>query len=434
MDWNKYLVLSLTFAFEVIFVWLEKFVDWFVTAINMVKEGNGTSQTSSKKSVVIVGGSFSGLAALHELESYGQFEVILIDQREYFEYTPGVLRLFCDPRLFEKMARSLKPPTNGRVLHGKVIDIKNNKISYVSAGGESTHTIGFDYVITATGSTYAHPITASLEESTLGDRQKSWINAHKELQSSKRIIVLGGGAVGVELAAEIVDYFPEKRVTIVDANSTLVPLFSKTTQDYAHNWLSQRSVDLCLGRAIKTWDEKSCEFIDGTILHADLVYLCFGGKANSSYMSSDKHDRQKRIVVNEELQVKGTNIFACGDVSSPPTEGRSQAFHAEVQGIVAARNVIRRETTGAKDMLKYPADICGSQLMPLVYVLSLGRYDGVLCFNQLILTGPLSAVFKWILEYTKVLHMEGKMLGKLIWNFGDSAVLFLSRNLIYPPK
>ena len=48
-----------------------------------------------KPSVVIVGASFAGLWAQRALSS--RFDVTLIDLKDYFEYTPGVLRLVVEP-------------------------------------------------------------------------------------------------------------------------------------------------------------------------------------------------------------------------------------------------------------------------------------------------------------------------------------------------
>ena len=44
----------------------------------------------------------------------------------------------------------------------------------------------------------------------------------KKRIDSKSVLVLGGGAVGTELAAEILCYFPDKKMTIVDAQDHLV--------------------------------------------------------------------------------------------------------------------------------------------------------------------------------------------------------------------
>lgn len=48
-----------------------------------------------KQHVVIVGGGFAGRTALRELRS--EFEVTLIETKEYFEYTPSILRCLVEP-------------------------------------------------------------------------------------------------------------------------------------------------------------------------------------------------------------------------------------------------------------------------------------------------------------------------------------------------
>jgi NADH dehydrogenase FAD-containing subunit len=60
-----------------------------------------------RKTVVIVGGTVSGLAALWELSHHNDlFRIILVDQREYFEFTPGILQLFCEPEYFPNVAKN----------------------------------------------------------------------------------------------------------------------------------------------------------------------------------------------------------------------------------------------------------------------------------------------------------------------------------------
>ena len=48
-----------------------------------------------KKKVVIVGGGFAGSHVAKSLEKY--FDVFLIDTKDYFEFTPGVLRAIVEP-------------------------------------------------------------------------------------------------------------------------------------------------------------------------------------------------------------------------------------------------------------------------------------------------------------------------------------------------
>ena len=48
-----------------------------------------------KRRVLVVGGSFSGGFVARDLKKH--FHVTVVDAKEYFEYTPGVLRAFVKP-------------------------------------------------------------------------------------------------------------------------------------------------------------------------------------------------------------------------------------------------------------------------------------------------------------------------------------------------
>ena len=68
------------------------------------------------KTIVVVGGNFAGLSALKYLKEHnnddGRFKVVLIDQRSYSEYTPGILRLFCVSDEFSDLAQPLPPSSS----------------------------------------------------------------------------------------------------------------------------------------------------------------------------------------------------------------------------------------------------------------------------------------------------------------------------------
>ena len=43
-----------------------------------------------------------------------------------------------------------------------------------------------------------------------------------QIEKSQNVVIVGGGAVGVEFAGEIVDKYPDKQVTIIHSNANLV--------------------------------------------------------------------------------------------------------------------------------------------------------------------------------------------------------------------
>ena len=59
------------------------------------------------KRVAVVGGGFAGLTAARNLASHAGVEVLLCDQRSYFEYTPGILRAWVEPQTHTRLVKPL---------------------------------------------------------------------------------------------------------------------------------------------------------------------------------------------------------------------------------------------------------------------------------------------------------------------------------------
>jgi len=385
------------------------------------------------KTVVVVGGNFGGLAAVHTMAGKAGFRVILIDQREYFEYTPGVLRLFCDPQLFRTMASPTPQGTHEFVL-GTVTSVSLDHVIVSQISG-CTRRIDLDYLILATGADYRQPITPPPSDISLSLRAASWHREAARVRTAESVLILGGGAVGTELAAEIVCHFPRKRVTIVDAQPSLVPLFPRQTTQHVERWFRNRGVELFLGQPLEKWDDCSCTTKDGQVIQADVVFVCFGMRCNSQCISGgDMHGclgPRKEVRVDDYLRIEGRPCaFAVGDVMAHPSGEIKQAYYAEMNGAVAAQNVLRHAR--GKPLLRYPEDFAGASVMPLVYVVSLGRYDGSLGFNRLVINGPFAALMKWFIEWTKMRQMEGRPIGLLIWTIADAITIFLSRTCLKP--
>ena len=440
---------------------------WSVV-FELTKRGD---RSHTKATVIIVGANFAGLTALQKLSKHAnKFRIILMDQRDYFEFTPGVLRLFCEPEHYDNLAKNLsrQGSPSHEFIHGRVTSIVGDEndgswqkvLTYqpvISKGGgtvsmESRHkTLKYDYLILATGATYPSPIWPNQNELTLNNRRQGWKKVHKDLLGAHRILVLGAGAVGVELAAEIVDHYGDsKTVTLVDAGRSLTPMFPRPVSNYARAWFERRRVQLRLGQKLASWNDTSCTFLDGTTIQADVVYNCMGSRPNSDAFNRASKQRTlngnnfvftkgRHVVVGNTLQVQRGpmnygSIFAVGDVAMPPGGGEKQAFQAEIQGKVAAYNVVAlassKDAPHSKKLLRYPQDMSGSDQMPMIFALSLGRYDGIVAFNDLCIPGPLCPIVKWILEYTKVLQMQGRPLGIFIWKVADDITLFLSSTLI----
>ena len=145
------------------------------------------------KKIIVIGGGFAGSYIAKKLEK--KFEVILIDAKEYFEFTPGILRTLVEPEHAKKIQILHKDYLkNCRIILGKVKDIRGN---FVLANKEK---IFFDYLAICAGSGYNAPFKEGV---VIATRAKTLQNHSASLERAKNILIIGGGLVGVELAGEI---------------------------------------------------------------------------------------------------------------------------------------------------------------------------------------------------------------------------------------
>lgn len=71
-----------------------------------------------------------------------------------------------------------------------------------------------------------------------------------QITAAKTVVVVGGGSVGVEVASEVADAFPDKKVTIV-ASGDLLDRMAPSAQQYAEEWMKKHNVEVLTGERIR---------------------------------------------------------------------------------------------------------------------------------------------------------------------------------------
>jgi hypothetical protein len=183
--------------------------------------------------VAVLGGGFAGLTAARTLAKDRRIEVLLIDQRDYFEYTPGILRAWVDPTVHRKLvnpiARLLRskrarfqrvPPGCAASLSEQPTDGGARPLRLVVSpdGGGSAPTVDYecDYAVLATGGEQS-PISddRQLPDGTvLARRKRLGEQVEGVLGKAKSALVVGGGLTGIELAAELAESLGPGAVTL----------------------------------------------------------------------------------------------------------------------------------------------------------------------------------------------------------------------------
>ena len=185
-----------------------------------------------KPSVVIIGAQFAGRRVYAMIKAQRpDWSCVLISDKDYFEYTPAVLRA-----LVTGDSSNVLVPVSPDVMVGTATHVFSNSQQVGSVPGgfvelASGEKLPFDFLVLATGSCYAPPIKpsshlsasaapSSASEVHLIGRRRALAAVAAHVLCADRIVIIGGGAVGVELAAEIAGHYgKKKRVTVLTPSS-----------------------------------------------------------------------------------------------------------------------------------------------------------------------------------------------------------------------
>uniref|UniRef100_A0A8D0G354 Ferroptosis suppressor protein 1 n=1 Tax=Sphenodon punctatus TaxID=8508 RepID=A0A8D0G354_SPHPU len=315
--------------------------------------------------VVIVGGGFGGIAAASQLKSWG-VPFVLVDMRDAFHHNVGALRASVESGFAKKTFIPYSVTFKDSFRQAKVVGIDLPKQQVLlNDGGE----LSFSHLILATGSDGPFPGKFN-KIIDMESAIQTYEDMVKEVQKAPRIIVVGGGSAGVEMAAEIKTDYPAKEVTLIHSRVALADLKEILLRKGVHLLMSERVSNLHTLTLNQFQENLLVRTDKGTEVAADLVIVCSGIKINSSAYSSafgDKLASDGALKINEHLQVEGyDNIYAIGDCAD--LKGPKLAYSAGLHANIAVTNILNSLTQ--KPLKTYRP---GS----LTLLLSMGRNDGV---------------------------------------------------------
>ncbi len=141
----------------------------------------------------------------------------------------------------------------------------------------------------------------------------------------KKVLIVGGGAVGVEFAYIFRMYGSE--VVLVELQRRILPSddIPEDSARYLGRKLRQLGVDIRTKTTVESWEKTEkgirAKLTDGTEVEADFILLAVGRKPNTQDIGLEEVGVELTekgfIKVNEYSQTTVPNIYACGDVTSP---------------------------------------------------------------------------------------------------------------------
>jgi apoptosis-inducing factor 2 len=314
--------------------------------------------------VIVIGGGYAGIAVAKALDDVA--DVVLIEPRDTFVHNVAALRGLVDPdwtdRLFLPYDRLLR---NGRVVRDRAV-----RVDATGATLGSGARIAGDYLVLATGSAYPFPAKVDVDDTaTATARIRA---AHRALAHADRVLLLGAGPVGLELAGEIKAVWADKAVTVLDpAGDLLSGGFTAEFRAEVYRQLDALGVELLLGTSLaeappgRAGEAGTFTAIttSGLSITADLWFRCFGVEPLTGYLSpalAAARLANGYLDVTPQLRLPGhKNVFAIGDITAIPEAKMAKAagLHAEV---VAAN--IRSLIEGDNELADYRPGLPGISL------------------------------------------------------------------------
>ncbi len=240
---------------------------------------------------------------------------------------------------FKKFAQQVGIP----IFYGRGV-LKDKNTVYVE--GEDKK-ITADFILLATGSSTTRVGQLSPDNRRIYDTDQIWdIDAFP-----KRLLIVGGGAVGVEFAYIFRMY--GSQVVLVELKDRLLPsdYIPEESSRYLARKLKKLGVDVRLRTTVENVQEKEGELkvtlSDGSQVDVDIILLGVGRKPNTEGIGLEevgvKKDDRGFVLVNDYCQTSVENIYACGDITSP----LMLAHKAMYEGRVAVSHML-----GDRDMKK----------------------------------------------------------------------------------
>jgi dihydrolipoamide dehydrogenase len=253
--------------------------------------------------------------------------------------------------------RAKKDRVIGRLVGGVELLLKKNGVEWV--GGEATfvnanevgvklkdggtRAIKAKNFIIATG---ARPIELPHLKPD-GQSILTYVEALEIDGPSREFVVIGGGAIGLEMA-EVYAAFGSQ-VTVVEMMPTLLPGFDADLTKAAADSMRKSGIKTLVGTKVASAQKgkdgrwslglESADGKKGDTLTADKVLVSIGLRPNSENLGLEKAgvklDPKGFVIVDDTMRTSAANIYAIGDIV-----GRKLLAHkASREGHIAAENI-----------------------------------------------------------------------------------------------
>ncbi|KAJ5761745.1 uncharacterized protein N7511_005127 [Penicillium nucicola] len=316
------------------------------------------------KNIIVVGGSFVGRTTAQELARVipSTHRVLLAEAHSHFHH------LFTFPRFaivpgqehkafipYSGIFNSAPSPASHGVVQARVLSVKPTHVE-LDRDWQGSKQIPFEFVVLATGTRLSKP--AGMEHD---DKLSSveYLQKHQaEVKASQSIMIVGGGAVGVQMAADLKEYYPDKEVTVVQSRPYVMPSFHPQLHELIKRRFDELGIKLITGSRVTVppngfpndGSTFQVQLTNGTTESTQFVILATGQTPNNQLVKDlESSSSDTESIINPQngfirvrptmqfLNEKYSNLFAVGDIAD--TGAQKAARPGSAQAAVVAKNI-----------------------------------------------------------------------------------------------
>lgn len=273
--------------------------------------------------VVVVGSSVAGVNAVDGLRTSGyQGEVVLVSGEHELPYDRPPLSKQALAGGIDDDAIRLKPAQwyadrgVDLQLGAPAVGLDSRDRKVMVAGSQ---TLGYDGLVIATGCT-PRPLSTGSDGTiftlrTIADCQE----IHKRLEAGRRLVVIGAGFIGLEVAA--VAHSAGMDVTVVEAADVpLTRVVGRQAGEWFRDFHVVRGIDLRCGTTVagittQADGRHTLELADGTKLPADLIVAGVGVTPSSGWLRGSDVAVHDGVLCDSSLATTAPGVVAAGDIA-----------------------------------------------------------------------------------------------------------------------
>lgn len=300
--------------------------------------------------VVVIGGGYAGVHAVHAAVAAGGHATLIEPTGRHGLITRGAAIAGGRAPLadVDLGLGELFDPTDVEVVASAAVDLDHATRTVTTADGRRWS--GESIVITSGAVPAPPPIEGAVEHSWQLGSADDAIALRKRLTTAASVVIVGGGATGVQIAAEVASMHRHERVTLIEAGTRLLPSEPDRLGRGAARLLRDAGVHVRTGTPAANVTATGVRLADGT--HLDGVVVWAGGwRSTGAALLPTAPVTDGRLQVDDDLQVVDhPGTFAAGDVAHHrDVAGRPLPMSAQIAvqaGAAAGRNAVTWSRSG----------------------------------------------------------------------------------------